>query len=171
MQKIKIHWLERYANASPLIIYPPDITGKHFCWGKKEAWKTTERSHSKFQIQLGIRDRLHNYTLITIRGLNNLWFKVGFIERGALWDLTLHLLLKDFFTQRASLIIQHWFIPHGTLQKDHMAVKQFWSLVPEEVANPNPPQKSLKTQRSAETMNISLSMCYIWRNGHLLINN
>lgn len=63
-----------------------------FAGGKKEAWKTTERSHSKFQIQLGIRDGLHNYTLITIRGLNNLWFKVGFIERGALWDLTLHLL-------------------------------------------------------------------------------
>lgn len=40
----------------------------------------TERSHFKFQIQLGIRDGLHNYTLITIPALNNIWFKVGFIE-------------------------------------------------------------------------------------------
>lgn len=107
MHKIKIRGLERYANVSPLITYPPDITGKHFCWGrKKEAWKMTERSHFKFQIQLGIRDGLHNCTLITIPGLNNLWFKVGFIEQGVLWDLTLHLLLKASSTQRHSFIIK-----------------------------------------------------------------
>lgn len=61
-----------------------------------------KRSHFTFQIQLGIRDGLHNYTLITIRGMNNLWFQVEFIEQGALWDLTLRLLLKGFFTQRDS---------------------------------------------------------------------
>lgn len=104
-----------------------------FAGGKKEAWKMTERSHFKFQIQLGIRDELHNYTLITIAGLNNLWFKVGFIEQGVLWDLTLNLLLKASSTQRHSSIIK---LIYASQQKDHMAVNQLCIWAQHEVANP-----------------------------------